>query len=124
MRKLRLWFYYFLASFGTPRQKAIAIRTIEYESILEARAKITLTDRSEEKASAYKEWSKPENIALRVREHNERALAALEAGRRMSGRPIDETPIPPDSELPPHIRGQSVSTIRAYLRDPWEVKQF
>lgn len=71
----------------------------------------------------YEEWSKPENIALRLEEFVAAAEKARENGealkkliRQAQGLPLEDPPLPPLEKLPKEMRGQSESTIRAWLR--------
>ncbi len=69
----------------------------------------------------YIEWSKPENIAARLKQYEEEAPKALERGLKMKEQirkdlniPLEDPPLP--KELSKEMRGQSESTIRAMLR--------
>lgn len=91
-----------------------------------AKTQIGLSDRSQIKMEAITEWSKPENIALRLDEFERQSEKAIEAGRQLSimirtalGMPLEDPPLP--DPLPEHLIGQSESTIRAFLRhEKWE----
>lgn len=120
-RKLKIYLHYFLASFGSPNQSRKEKAEASEEQIL--RWQIKLTDRSEEKLAAYKEWSNPKNIAERRRIEAEEAPKALARGlalkkaiREAQGLPLEDPPLPPQESLPLWMRGQSESTTRAMLR--------
>ena len=117
----RLWLYlkFFFASFARPnRTKVIAESRLEQ---IKDGWIITLTDRSEEKRRAYKEWSSPENIAKRRAIEAEEAPKALEAGRKAAAKLREELGIPEDAPLipdplPDRFKGQQPSTIRMMMR--------
>jgi hypothetical protein len=84
------------------------------EAQMKAEMKNAAIRRAERKAF-HDEWIKPENIAKR-KEENERVAAASLARIREALNIGEPEPIPPDDQLPRHMRGQSPSTIRAFLR--------
>lgn len=108
----------FLTALSKPLRDKIERADAQVEA---AKPGISLTDRSQEKIAAIKEWSKPENIVLRMKEQEELAPLALEAGKKLAARIKEEFNIPDDIDfdyenVPKHMRGQSPSTIRAMLR--------
>jgi hypothetical protein len=82
------------------------------EAQMKAEMKNAAIRRAERKAF-HDEWVKPEAIAKR-REENETASAASLASLRSIVGELE--PIPPRETLPKHLRDQSDSTIRAFLR--------
>lgn len=75
--------------------------------------------RHAERMAKYRAWVDPEAIARRREQHEREAAAALAATKAALGT-TEEEPIPDD--LPPHMRGQSPSTIRKMLKHEREAK--
>lgn len=136
IRKLKYLLFYLLSSFAKA-SKAIKLDKISEEDVLKVR--IDLTDRTEEKNKAYKEWSKPENIAKRIKDHEENAAKALDKALAMANKARKELglkiqdsllpPIPPMYELTDDMRGQQPSTVRSMLKDKgfeydWDLKKW
>lgn len=114
IRRIKFFLFYLLSAFSKPA-RSIAEREQTRE---ENRLRAILTDRTEEKIQAYKEWSKPENVAKRYQEHEAKAAEALEKAlelKKLYGWKEDP-PLPPLEELPEYMRNQAPSTIRAMLR--------
>lgn len=127
-------FKWFLAAFRSPwvqrdvrpptpiveRQDTLLrdVRLAQEKSEIDNAAK-----RHQERMAKYAAWSEPQAIEERRIAHMEAAEAALAKGRAMSqharealGMPLEDPPLPPEADLPKEMRGQSVSTIRAMLR--------
>lgn len=90
---------------------AMEFRKAEHEAIVEARKNIKLIGSRAERAMATKEWSKPENIALRLKEFEENPGVKPNASHK---------PFPVPDPLPQDMIGQSPSTIQAMLRHKLE----
>lgn len=75
--------------------------------------------RHAERMELITDWSKPDAITERLAKIAEGAIAALEAGKR-AARGLEDIPLP--DPLPKHMRGQSLSTIKAMLRHEKESK--
>ncbi len=81
--------------------------------------------RQAERQAKMDAWQDPEVMAYRKAMHEKGAIESLWSMRRNGECAIDrDVPIPPDSELPVHMRGQQPSTVRAFLRgnDEWTKK--
>lgn len=114
MRKIKFFLFYLLSAFAKPSRGASERLQAKEEDIL----KIKVSDRSEEKKKAYEEWSKAENIAVRLVEYEKAAAAALALGlkfREECGIPPDP-PLPPLEYLTPEMRRQQPSMIRIMLK--------
>ncbi len=81
--------------------------------------------RQAERQAKMDAWQDPEAMMYRKALHEKGAMESLWAMRRDGECAVDrDVPIPPDSELPAHMRGQAPSTVRAYLRGSadWKAK--
>ncbi len=121
--KLKYLLFYLLAAFAKLPKISEKV-SVEHEDRLQA----ILSDRTEEKRIAYREWSKPENIAIRMEELEKKAPIVLARAKEMSrlarlelGLPPEDPPLPPMSELTEEMRRQQPSMIRIMLKDSgWE----
>ncbi len=79
--------------------------------------------RQAERQEKYELWSDPEAMEYRRILHAKESFESLRA-LKVSGQCVLQCPVPPDSELPKHLRGQQPSTLRKLLAgDPeWEKK--
>lgn len=111
IKKIKLFLFFILASFHKSNREKVEAK--ERQEQVQKAWSIVLSDAKEEKLAATIEWSKPENIAARIKEHEEAAEAALKA----AGGRKELEPLPPLDELPAYMRGQSESTIRAMLKN-------
>ncbi len=109
IKKFKYLLFYFLAAFAKPIQ-AVQRAIASHEEVL--KVKITLSDRTEEKRAAMREWVKPENVAARLAENEKWAKESL---AHLSERDLPP-PIPPLDELPPEMRNQQPSMIRTMLK--------
>ncbi len=121
IRKIKCLLFYLLSAFSKPVRAIKHLEERREEAV--QKVEVHLTDRSEYKAEFIREWVKPENVAARIKKLEEEAPAALARAKEMSkaireqfGLPEEDPPLPPDDELPKHMRGQQASTIRAMLR--------
>ncbi len=81
--------------------------------------------RQAERQAKFDAWKDPEVMAYRKAVHEKGAIESLWGMRATGECAADrDVPIPPDSELPKHMRGQAPSTVRAFLRGSaaWEAK--
>ncbi len=80
--------------------------------------------RQAERQAKMDAWQDPEAMAYRKAVHEKGAIESLWDLRANGQCAVDiNVPIPPDSELPPHMRGQQPSTVRAFLRDNGDWKK-
>lgn len=98
---------------------AMTLKVQEAQSLAEIK---NAARRHAERMAFFKAWVHPKAIAERKERHERDAFAALAMAHEMSSQArkalgLDEDPPLPDAkDLPPHMRGQSPSTIRAMLR--------
>ncbi|MES2347847.1 MAG: hypothetical protein V4641_09800 [Pseudomonadota bacterium] len=81
--------------------------------------------RQAERQAKMDAWQDPEAMAYRKAVHEKGAIESLWELRANGQCAIDrDVPVPPDSELPKHMRGQAPSTVRAFLRGSadWKAK--
>lgn len=76
--------------------------------------------RHAERMAKYAAWVLPEAIAERKERHEREAAESLARTKEALGITGEEEPLPDEKDLPPHIRGQSASTIRSWMKNPWE----
>lgn len=91
-------------------------------AVQEAQKKAELKNaaiRHAERMAKYAAWVQPEAIAERKERHEREAAESLARLKEILG-PREEEPLPDEKDLPPHIRGQSASTIRSWMKNPWE----
>lgn len=88
-------------------------KMLEVQAAQDMAGILDVAKRKQQKLNEIKAWSDPEAVAARYKKHEEDAAAALERGKLMANE-YEDIPIP--DPLPKEMRGQSLSTIRAMLR--------
>ncbi len=71
--------------------------------------------RQAERTEKLEAWQDPDAMANRKMLNDRQAFLSLQA-LKAAGECELETPLPADSELPKHMRGQQPSTVRAWIR--------
>lgn len=103
--------------------QAIAVARAQDEAAARNVAK-----RRAQKMAQFAAWSDRKAVEERRQEHEKSAAEALERGKLASrqireqlGLPPEDPPLPPLEDLPPGMRAQAPSTIRAMLRqEGWQ----
>lgn len=100
--------------------RAYSLSSAVQEAQLKAEIKNAAV-RHQERMAKYKAWVDPDAIAERKERHALEAKAAFSSTRAALGLTGDEVlkPLPAEKDLPPHMRGQSESTVRAWMKSQW-----
>lgn len=86
-------------------------------AVANAQAEAEITNAMKRQAERHEKmelWQDPELMILRKAKHEKGAIESLLI-LQANGQSVAKPPLPPDSELPPEMRGQQPSTVRAWM---------